>query len=167
MDLKPLPIAAALVGGGGLALIAGSASVASVNAFAPAGLAVGAGIAALAIAKPGNGEALRAFGYGGLAIGGLLAWAGYQAYQMQKSSGTTAQATHGNLNHMSGGNLAPHMAGADLVNIVGSWIEQNVAPPQQGGLSNWAYNQAKHDMTGRRAPAAWGGKVRGTSRAGW
>lgn len=151
MDLKPLPIAAALVGGGAIALTAGSAAVAKVSAFAPAGVAGAAGAAAIYFAKAGeSGETMRAVGYAALGIGALLGWSGYQAYRgmQQTTAGNTAP----------GGNLKRQVAGLDT--IVGYWIAQNVAPPTVGGNYGFSRGMLEKDMSGQRFPAAWANRAR-------
>jgi hypothetical protein len=150
MDLKPLPIAAALVGGGVLGIIASAAPVQKVSMYAPAGIAALVGLAALAAGKPSAATPLTALGFGGLAIAGVLAATAYQANRL------LAQATHGNL-------AAGHMAGyqGNLMSIVGAyWLSQNVAPPYSGGLNAWARSQQENDMSGQRRHAAWNGRAR-------
>ena len=155
MDFKPVPIAAALVGGGAVALVAGSARVAQVNPFAPAGLALGVGAAALFAAKSGNSQALHALGYAAMGVGALLGYSGYQAYQgMKQTTGT-----HG---HSASSIVGTHghsasAVGADLHSIVGYWIAQNVVPPQRGGFPGFARNTQETDMSGQRMPGAWAG----------
>jgi len=155
MAINPTNSAAALVGGGIVALGATQNMVQKVHPLAPGGLAVAIGLGALALSKNGL---LSSAGYGALGVGGILLYEGVTAMMAESKSKTDdkKQAAQGmvGLDAIMGSHPKPVLASQTNIGLnqspVAPRVGRNIMPSTAQGMSGNRFIPAFGNLYGGR-----------------